>query len=133
MLRPNRTASILITLIGAIAFWGAALEIIPLQQNIYLFCLFFGLILFAGGITLLLYRVEDPTPVPLSAVELLEDPVYEEAFRMVLLDESKRGKIDEASLETGINYLVANGISPTDAQRNLSAILSSYVKDAATR
>lgn len=133
MLSPNRFLSVLITLAGGAAFVVAAFELIPLQRDVYFFCLFFGLVFLAGGVTLLLIQFKGPTPVlPTPSENLLANPIYEDAFRRVVSDQSKKGKIAENSLQTGVDFLIANGISPEDAWNNLRTILKSYADEIST-
>ena len=124
---PNRTVSVVITVIGAILFFGAAFDLFPLDRDSYFLCLFFGLMLLAGGMVLLMVQFEFSESLPPTVDDLLGKEEYEEAFKLVLKDQSTRGVVDESSLQRGVDYLVANGVAPEDALTNLQAVLTSYV------
>ena len=125
---PNRHLSVLITVVGTGLFFGAAMDLLPVSREVWAVCLFFGLTMLAGGVVLLLIEVPFPPPLKtLETEELLEQEQYEQAFRLVLAEQAKPRIDNESAVQRGVDFLVANGIAPDEATKNLHSILISFL------
>ena len=126
---PNRPASVLITIVGSFLFFAAALDLLPLNRYVWFLCLFFGLIMLAGGVVLLLYELDLPNRAePPDAESILTQTQYEEALKLVLSEQAKSGIDNESALQRGVDFLVAIGVSPKKAKENLHTVLSSFLE-----
>ena len=129
MISPNRPLSIMVTLAGITMLVLSGFNPFGFRADVQFLCGFFGCTVLAGGVALLLFEVGYSTAPEVEVDELLAQTEYEQAFRVVVADQSVRGHIDEDSIQKGVDLLVAHGVSPDDALKNLCRVLCSFVEE----
>ena len=118
MVAPNRPASIMVTLVGITLLALSNFNPFGFQADVQRLCGFFGCTVIAGGVVLLFIKIGYPTHPPMNVDELLARTEYEQAFRLVVADQSVRRIIDENASQKGVDLLVAHGSSTDDALKN---------------